>query len=125
MKSGGVIFKVPPDIRSMTSKVNDAASMIWMDSVFNKFRFVDDHIYIHTSYNNSCNYQLERRSVRLWKTALNKIAVEKWKAKLEEIETLAMAKSSELPEIATNLPRKTILFVSAIALKKCTQTKEK
>ena len=43
------------------------------------------------------------------------IAVEKWKAKLEEIETLAMAKSSELPEIATNLPRKTILFVSASA----------
>ena len=29
-----------------------------------------------------------------------------------------MAKSSELPEIATNLPRKTILFVSAIAFKK-------
>ena len=52
-----------------------------------------------------------------WKKALNMIAVEKWKAKLEEIEKLAAVKSLELPEIATvNLPpRKTILFVSASA----------
>ena len=50
-----------------------------------------------------------------WKKALNMIAVEKWNAKLEEIEKLAAAKSSEPLEIATNLPRKTTLVVSVIA----------
>ena len=108
-------------------------SWVWMESVFNKFRFVDDHKYIHTSYNNSCNYQLGEENLEeieqpdgvffapekispkaRWKKAMNMIAVEKWKAKLEEIEKLAAAKLSELPEIAT-LSRKTFLFVSAIA----------
>ena len=50
-----------------------------------------------------------------WKKALNMIAVEKWKAKLEEIEMSAAAKSSEQLEIATNIPRKTTLVVSVIA----------
>ena len=50
-----------------------------------------------------------------WKKALNMIAVEKWKAKLEEIEMSAVAKSSEQLEIATNLQRKTTLVVSVIA----------
>lgn len=91
------------------------------------------YIYIHTSYNNSCNYQLGKENLEeieqpdgiffapekispkaRWKKAMNMIAVEKWKAKLEEIEKLAAAKLSELPEIAT-LSRKTFLFVSAIA----------
>ena len=50
-----------------------------------------------------------------WKKALNMIAVEKWKAKLEEIERLAAAKMLHQLEIAENLPRKTTLVVSVIA----------
>ena len=50
-----------------------------------------------------------------WKKALNMIAVEKWKVKLEEIERLATAKLLHQLEIAESLPRKTTLVVSVIA----------
>ena len=49
-----------------------------------------------------------------WKKALNMIAVEKWKVKLEEIERLAASKMLHQLEIAEK-QRKTTLVVSVIA----------